>query len=182
MTFIGRMVQHILPKGFQRIRYYGLQATKTYEKWAERISVIQWDVVSMLLCSVQTAVGSLHFAALKQRPTRHMMHWRHSGFSVYCGRPIWPHDEQGLENLARYVIRASFSEERMRYLPASECSDGVAKVLLPVQERGDVEDLRCVGLAGPTGHPHPEPGGTDGALLRVLQQQVPRDAQESRYG
>jgi hypothetical protein len=26
-TFIGRMVQHILPKGFQRIRYYGLQAT-----------------------------------------------------------------------------------------------------------------------------------------------------------
>jgi len=32
LTFIGRMVQHILPKGFQRIRYYGLQATKTYEK------------------------------------------------------------------------------------------------------------------------------------------------------
>jgi len=25
--FIGRMVQHILPKGFKRIRYYGLQAT-----------------------------------------------------------------------------------------------------------------------------------------------------------
>ena len=32
-TFIGRMVQHILPKGFQRIRYYGLQATKTFAKW-----------------------------------------------------------------------------------------------------------------------------------------------------
>ena len=27
LTFIGRMVQHILPKGFQRIRYYGLHAT-----------------------------------------------------------------------------------------------------------------------------------------------------------
>lgn len=27
MRFIGRMVQHILPKGFQRIRYYGLHAT-----------------------------------------------------------------------------------------------------------------------------------------------------------
>jgi len=25
LTFIGRMVQHILPKGFHRIRYYGLQ-------------------------------------------------------------------------------------------------------------------------------------------------------------
>lgn len=30
--FIGRMIQHVLPKGFKRIRYYGVQATKTYEK------------------------------------------------------------------------------------------------------------------------------------------------------
>jgi hypothetical protein len=37
MTFMGRMVQHILPKGFQRIRYYGLQATKSYKKWSEVI-------------------------------------------------------------------------------------------------------------------------------------------------
>lgn len=32
-TFIGRMIQHILPKGFKRIRYYGVQATKTFEKY-----------------------------------------------------------------------------------------------------------------------------------------------------
>ena len=32
-TFIGRMVQHIMVKSFQRIRYYGLQATKTFQKW-----------------------------------------------------------------------------------------------------------------------------------------------------
>ena len=31
------MVQHIVPKGFQRIRYYGLQATKTLKKWREAI-------------------------------------------------------------------------------------------------------------------------------------------------
>jgi hypothetical protein len=30
--FIGRMVQHTLPKGFKRIRYYGVQATKTFAK------------------------------------------------------------------------------------------------------------------------------------------------------
>jgi hypothetical protein len=29
---MGRMVQHVLPKGFKRIRYYGVQATKTFEK------------------------------------------------------------------------------------------------------------------------------------------------------
>jgi hypothetical protein len=31
-TFIGRMIQHVLPKGFKRIRYYGVQATKTLER------------------------------------------------------------------------------------------------------------------------------------------------------
>jgi Putative transposase len=30
--FIGRMVQHVMPKGFKRIRYYGGQATKTFAK------------------------------------------------------------------------------------------------------------------------------------------------------
>ncbi len=38
-----------------------------------------------------------------------MMNWRHSGFNVYCCNAIWPHNEEGLENLARYIIRASFS-------------------------------------------------------------------------
>lgn len=36
-TFIGRMIQHLLPKGFQRIRYYGLQATKTFSQWCDVI-------------------------------------------------------------------------------------------------------------------------------------------------
>ena len=31
-TFIGRMVQHVFAKGFQRVRYYGVQATKTFAK------------------------------------------------------------------------------------------------------------------------------------------------------
>jgi len=31
-TFIGRMMQHVFPKGFQRIRYYGVPATKTFAK------------------------------------------------------------------------------------------------------------------------------------------------------
>ncbi|MBW1767074.1 MAG: transposase [Deltaproteobacteria bacterium] len=45
------------------------------------------------------------------------MKWRHSGFNVHCGRRIKPGDEQAIENLARYIIRASFSQERMTYVP-----------------------------------------------------------------
>jgi hypothetical protein len=45
-----------------------------------------------------------------------LMKWRHSGFNVHCGRRIQPGDEQDMENLARYIVRASFSKERMSYL------------------------------------------------------------------
>lgn len=43
--------------------------------------------------------------------------WRHSGFQVYVGPRIQPGEEEATENLARYIIRASFSQERMTYLP-----------------------------------------------------------------
>ena len=32
LTFMGRMIQHTRPKGFKRMRYYGVQATKTFAK------------------------------------------------------------------------------------------------------------------------------------------------------
>ena len=48
-TFIGRMVQHILPKGFQRIRYYGLQATCTLKKVREQLAVALQGAVQLVL-------------------------------------------------------------------------------------------------------------------------------------
>ncbi|MFH1951682.1 MAG: transposase [Pseudomonadota bacterium] len=46
-----------------------------------------------------------------------LMKWRHSGFNVFCGSRIQPGHEEAMENLARYIIRASFSQERMTYTP-----------------------------------------------------------------
>jgi hypothetical protein len=40
LTFIGRMVQHILPKGFQRIRYYGLHANACYARNREALAAL----------------------------------------------------------------------------------------------------------------------------------------------
>ena len=48
-TFIGRMVQHILPKGFQRIRYYGLQATCRLKKVREQIAVALQGAAQLVL-------------------------------------------------------------------------------------------------------------------------------------
>jgi len=42
--------------------------------------------------------------------------WLHAGFNVFCGNRIAPKDETAMGNLGRYVIQASFSQERMRYL------------------------------------------------------------------
>jgi len=46
-----------------------------------------------------------------------LMTWRHSGFNVFCGPRIQPDEQETMENLARYIIRASFSQERMTYIP-----------------------------------------------------------------
>jgi len=40
LKFIGRMVQHILPKGFHRIRYYGLHGNVRYQKIREQLADI----------------------------------------------------------------------------------------------------------------------------------------------
>jgi len=45
------------------------------------------------------------------------MKWHHSGFNFFCGPRIQPGDKEAMENLARYIIRASFSQERMTYIP-----------------------------------------------------------------
>jgi hypothetical protein len=36
-----------------------------------------------------------------------MMNWRHSRFNMYCGNAIWPQNQEGLENLARYITRGA---------------------------------------------------------------------------
>ena len=58
-----------------------------------------------------------------------MLSWRHTGFHVHIGARIWPEDETALGNLAKYIVRASFSQERMLYIPAEKSADGVAKVV-----------------------------------------------------
>jgi len=53
---------------------------------------------------------------ISEEMIRMLSTWRHSGFHVFCGNRISPTDDTAMENLARYIIRASFSQERMQYL------------------------------------------------------------------
>ncbi|MBU2499065.1 MAG: transposase [Proteobacteria bacterium] len=54
---------------------------------------------------------------ITEKVVKLIMSWQHSGFNIHCGPRIQPGDEEAMENLARYIVRASFSHERMTYLP-----------------------------------------------------------------
>jgi len=75
-------------------------------------------------------VGKINDAIIEN-----MLSWYHSGFNVYIGNRIEPDDKTGLGNLARYIIHACFSQERMIYVPAEKSNDGVAKVIYTSKDR-----------------------------------------------
>ncbi len=54
---------------------------------------------------------------ITQRGIDLILSWAHTGFGVYCGKRINPKDVRSTENLARYIIRASSSQDRMKYFP-----------------------------------------------------------------
>jgi hypothetical protein len=58
----------------------------------------------------------LNKGKITEEMIRMLSAWKHSGFHVFCGNRISPNDDTAMENLARYIIRASFSQERMQYL------------------------------------------------------------------
>jgi predicted SnoaL-like aldol condensation-catalyzing enzyme len=62
-TFIGRMVQHTLPKGFKRIRYYGVQATKTFAK----VKVLIHDALAKVKGVVKGAIKIIARLTYRQR-------------------------------------------------------------------------------------------------------------------
>jgi hypothetical protein len=56
--------------------------------------------------------------------------WWHSDFIVHCGPRILPRQTAAMENLSRYIIRASFSQERLGYDAQTatvvyKCKDGM---------------------------------------------------------
>jgi hypothetical protein len=62
-TFIGRMVQHTAPKGFKRIRYYGVQATKTFAK----VKVMIHEALAKVKDVVKGAVQIIARLTYRQR-------------------------------------------------------------------------------------------------------------------
>ena len=67
-----------------------------------------------------------------------LLSWRHSGFSVDNSVTVYPSDEQGLERLARYMIRSPVSLHRLNYLPQTQ------QVLYQANKGHDQEDSEII--------------------------------------
>ena len=84
----------------------------------------QYEVLKML-----KKEGKINDAIIEN-----MLSWYHSGFNVYIGDRIEPDDKIGLGNLARYIIRACFSQERLVYIPVEKSDDGIAKIIYAAKD------------------------------------------------
>ena len=87
-TFIGRMVQHTVPKGFKRIRYYGVQATKTFAKVKVAIQVALAKVEGVVKGAVKIIARLTYRQRYEQSLGRDPLRCPHcqSEMEVWC---IW---------------------------------------------------------------------------------------------
>jgi hypothetical protein len=87
-TFIGRMVQHGLPKGFKRIRYYGVQATKTFAKVKAVIQAALVKVEGLVKGAVQIIARLPYRQRYEQSTGRDPFRCLHCGEEMAVWR-IW---------------------------------------------------------------------------------------------
>jgi hypothetical protein len=52
---------------------------------------------------------------ISEELVENMNSWKHSGFSVHCGKPVKADDINGRKTLSEYISRAPFSLERMSF-------------------------------------------------------------------
>ena len=102
-TCIGRMVQHTVPKGFKRIRYDGVQATKTFAKVKEVIQAALAQVEAVVKGAVKIIARLTYrqrYAQSTGRDPCRCPHCQHE-MEVWC---IW-HPTYGVIYDAGEVIK-----------------------------------------------------------------------------
>ena len=67
-----------------------------------------------------------------------LLSWKHTGFSIDNSVTVYPSDEQGLERLARYLIRSPVSLQRLHYLP------GMNRILYQAKQGHDREPSEII--------------------------------------
>jgi Putative transposase/Transposase zinc-binding domain len=138
-TFIGRMVQHVFPKGFQRVRYYGVQATKTFAKIKHMIHEALAKVKRVVKGAVQIIAPLTYRQRYQQSTGRDPLRCPHCQSAMEVWR-IWHptygviHDELGAIRRGKYASQAPRADPTGRPgCPLRATSGGVSLSLSGLQ-------------------------------------------------
>jgi putative transposase/transposase-like zinc-binding protein len=138
-TFIGRMLQHVFPKGFQRVRYYGVQATKTFAKIKHVIHEALAKVKRVVKGAVQIIAPLTYRQRYQQSTGRDPLRCPHCQSAMEVWR-IWHptygviHDELGAIRRGKYASQAPRADPTgRRGCPLRATSGGVSLSLSGLQ-------------------------------------------------
>jgi hypothetical protein len=115
-TFIGRMVQHTRPQGFQRIRYYGRQATKTLAKVKVSIQAALAKVEGVVKGAVKMIARLTYRQRYAPRTGRDPMRCPHCGGEMVVWQ-IWHPTYGVLYDEGEVIKRGTYASSAPRAGP-----------------------------------------------------------------
>ncbi len=116
-TFIGRMVQHVFAKGFKRVRYYGVQATKTLAKIKVLIQAALAKVKGVVKGAIQIIATRTYRQRYQQSSGRDPLRCPHCQREMGVWR-IW-HPPYGLiHDELKAIARGKYASQAPRADPA----------------------------------------------------------------
>ena len=115
-TFIGRMVQHTMPKGFKRIRYYGVQATKTFAKVKVAIQVALAKVEGVVKGAVKIIARMSYRQRYEKSTGRDPLVCPHCGSEMGLWR-IWHPTYGVIYEEAQVIKRGTYASSVQRSGP-----------------------------------------------------------------
>jgi len=115
-TFIGRMVQHTLPKGFKRIRYYGVQATKTFAKVKGMIHAALAKVEEVVKGAVKIIARLTYRQRYEQSTGRDPFQCPHCGEEMAVWR-IWHPSYGVIYDEGEVIKRGTYTSSTQRAGP-----------------------------------------------------------------
>ncbi len=115
-TFIGRMIQHVFPKGLKRIRYYGVQATKTFEKLKSVMQDALSKVKGVVKGTIKIMAAQTYRERYRQSTGRDPLLCPHCHHEMGIWK-IW-HPEYGvLYDELKAIKRGKYASQEQRAAP-----------------------------------------------------------------
>jgi hypothetical protein len=115
-TFIGRMVQHVFPKSFQRIRYYGVQATKTFAKVKEVMQAALAKVEGMIKGAIKIIAPITYRQRYQQSTGRDPLRCPHCQREMGLWR-IWHPTYGVIHDELEAIRRGKYASQEIRAAP-----------------------------------------------------------------